>query len=176
MITIIAACTSNWALGKDSQLLFHLPQDLRRFKSITLGKPIIMGRKTFQSIGKPLPDRKNIVISKSISSEADEKNIFTGCQVFDDLEKGLDYAKEWYRRKGVSDKQAAEIMIIGGAHIYAQTIAKAQRMHITEIVQLVENCDAFFPQYKLSDWKVLQEESYIDNYIPCRYRLLERKG
>ncbi len=160
---------------------------MKRFKEITMGKPIIMGRKTYESIGKPLPGRKNIIISGRI------KDDIQGFKVCNELEQGLKDAREFKAQQLIyagkiitsklgSDNQltdneiSAEVMIIGGADIYAQTIGKAQRMHITEVDVKVEGCDAFFPEYDIDEWNVVEKEEYVDNGINCVYKQLEHKS
>ena len=157
-------------IGKDNLLPFHLPNDLRRFKKITMGKPIIMGRKTYESIGKSLPGRENIIISRSMRTPPD------GFRVFNELDKGLRYAYEWSAQHPAESDAPAEIMIIGGAEIYAQTINDAQCMHITEVNIEVEGADTFFPGYNISEWDMVEKEEYFDGGIPCVYKKLERNG
>ena len=165
-----AAIINKPIIGRDNLLPFRLPQDLRRFKKITMGKPIIMGRKTYESIGKLLPGRENIIISRSMSTRPD------GFKVFNQLEEGLKYACKWSQQQKTESDTSAEVMIIGGAEIYTQTIDKAQRMHITEVDFEVEGADAFFPEYNMREWEIIQREEYIDEGIPCVYKLLERNG
>ena len=197
LITIIAAHTSNRCIGKNNQLPFRLLLDLQNFKEITMGKPIIMGRKTYESIGKPLPGRENIIISRSMCTRPD------GFMLFNKLDDGLQYADKWSAKEEgkeynirkweelmkrrdhdykwdtralTDDRAPAEIMIIGGADIYEQMIKRAHRMRITEVKIEVEDCDAFFPEYDISEWNVVKEEGYVDGGIPCIYRQLERKS
>ena len=146
-----------------------------------------MGRKTYESIGKPLPGRKNIIISSSI------KDDIKGFKVCNELEQGLKDAREFKAQQLIdagemvtsvlgSDNKltdneiSAEVMIIGGAKIYKQTINSARRMHITEVKTKVEGCDAFFPEYDINEWNVVKEKPYVDNGIPCVYKYLERKS
>ena len=169
-ITIIAAYAAhNKCIGNNNQLPFRLPKDLQRFKKITMGKPIIMGRKTYESIGKPLPGRENIIISRSMTKPPDD------FRLFNQLEDGLTYAYKWSEEQTMESDTPAGIMIIGGADIYAQTIKRAHRMHITEVNTEVEDGDAFFPEYNIDDWEVVEKEEYVEGDIPCIYRQLERK-
>lgn len=115
IISLIAAIDESGGLGINNQLLCHLPADLQHFKSITMGKPIIMGRKTFHSIGKPLPGRLNIVLSRSLS-------FIDGVHVLDSLEKAIEYTAGHH-----------EIMIIGGAELFNDAIDKASSLYITHI-------------------------------------------
>ena len=134
MLSIIAALSNNKVIGNDNQLPWHLPADLKHFKSITMGKPIIMGRKTYESIGKPLPGRDNIIISRDPDYQAN------GCQVFDSITTAIN-----------SQSQADEVMIIGGASIYEQALPLVQRMYLTLIHQNIEG-DAFFPEWDQQEW------------------------
>jgi dihydrofolate reductase len=134
IISIIAAMDKNRLIGSDNGLPWHLPADFKHFKAVTLGKPIVMGRKTFESIGKPLPGRKNIVVSRS-GFQAD------GVVTVTSIEAAL---------AEVSDVE--EVMIIGGANFYQQMISKAQRMHLTHVDA---DCigDAWFPEFDQSEWE-----------------------
>ncbi len=197
IIIIAAYAAHNKCIGKNGQLPFRLPQDLQRFKKITMGKPIIMGRKTYESIGRILPGRENIIISGSI------QNDIKGFAVCNELKQGLKYAcwrmgegakfsdstiaakefrtlwEQGYKRgasRSVDDVSYTDVMIIGGSQIYAQTINMAQYMHITEVDAEVEGCDAFFPKYDIDEWNIIKEKSYDDGGIPCIYRQLERKS
>ncbi|MFT5213018.1 MAG: dihydrofolate reductase, partial [Patiriisocius sp.] len=116
MITVIAAIAKNYALGKDNDLIWHLPADLKRFKKVTTGHYIVMGRNTYESIGRPLPNRTTIIITRN-------KNYFKeGCLIANSLEEAIEIAKE-----------EAQVFIIGGAQIYKETIAKdlAEQLDIT---------------------------------------------
>lgn len=151
MINIIAAVGKNLELGKDNKLLFDIPNDLKYFKEITLGKTIVMGRKTFESIKKPLPGRENIVITnQSINS----KNI----KVVHDYKEILNMRKE--------------VFIIGGESIYRLFLPYAKNLYLTEIEKEAD-ADTYFPNFDkdLYDKKVINEESYKDlNYSYVRYR------
>jgi dihydrofolate reductase len=137
MISLIAAIDESGGLGLKNQLLCHLPADLQHFKTMTIGKPIIMGRKTFASIGKPLPGRLNVVLSKSTS-------VIEGVVLCDSLEKALNELKDF-----------SEIMIIGGADLFAAAINKANCLYITRIHhQFV--ADVFFPKIDESKWHCQQ--------------------
>lgn len=135
MITIIAAIGKNNELGKDNQLLWHLPEDLKHFKSLTSGHPIIMGRKTYESIGKPLPNRTNIVVSR-------KENWFEeGILIVPSLKEAIKHAK----------KIKENIFILGGGNIYEQTISQADRLEITQ-VDFSTNADTFFPKIDEKTW------------------------
>jgi len=142
MITIIAAVADNKALGKDNQLIWHLPSDLKRFKKVTSDHNVIMGRKTYESLGKPLPNRTNIVISRSSDYKA------AGCIVVNSLQNALDAAKE--------DKNP---FILGGAEIYHQAIPFADKLDLTFVHHKFE-ADAFFPEIDKTVWKETSREDF----------------
>ncbi|OUS12614.1 dihydrofolate reductase [Rhodospirillales bacterium 47_12_T64] len=139
-ISMIVAHGKNRAIGKDNVMPWHIPGDLKFFKAQTLGKPVIMGRKTFQSIGRPLPGRLNIVITRDQSYSAE------GITVCRSLEEALNVS-----RKEVSRLGGDELMIIGGAQIYAQSIELVDRLYITE-VDLEPEADTFFPETNPDQW------------------------
>lgn len=140
-ISLIVAKSKNHVIGKNNKMPWHLPADLKHFKNVTMGKTIIMGRRTFESIGKPLPGRRNIVISHN------EKLQITGCDVFNSIEDAL-----------VAVKNESEVMIIGGANIYAQTIALARTIYLT-VIEVELDGDAFFPALG-SEWKLISEDKF----------------
>ena len=133
IISLIAAIDETGGLGSNNQLLCHLPADLQHFKTITMGKPIIMGRKTFESIGKPLPGRKNIVLSHSHSH-------IEGTIVYDSLLKALS-----------TNTEVTEIFIIGGADLFTQSIEIAARLYITRIHHQFK-ADVYFPKIDEKLW------------------------
>jgi dihydrofolate reductase len=130
-ISIIAAVGKNRELGKGGKLLWHIPEDMRRFKTLTTGHPVIMGRKTYESIGKPLPGRTNIVLTQHAGFET------TGVIAATSLDDALQAAR---------DTKTDEIFVIGGAQIYTQTIGMADTLYLT-IVGRTYDADAFFPEY-----------------------------
>ena len=141
MITIIAAVARNRAIGYQNKLLYWLPNDLRRFKQLTTGHTIIMGRRTFESLPKgALPNRRNIVLSRSTSD-------FPGCERFSSLRQALAHCQE-----------DEEVFIIGGASVYQQAMQQADRICLTEIYDTPAEADAFFPAY--DDWTLLQAEHH----------------
>jgi len=142
MITIIAAVASNNALGKDNQLIWHLPADLKRFKQVTLGHHIIMGRKTFESLGKPLPRRTNIIITRNKNYTQE------GCIVVNSLNQAIEAAK--------SDENP---YILGGAEIYKQAIEIADKLDLTLVDQSFD-ADAFFPEIDTNVWQQTSREDY----------------
>jgi dihydrofolate reductase len=155
-ISLIVATSQNHVIGKNNQLPWHLPADLKHFKSITMGKPIIMGRKTFESIGKPLPGRRNIVISR------DRDLAITSCEVFSSIEDALSAVNN-----------TPEIMIIGGANLYSQLFSRANYIYLTMIDAEFEG-DAFFPELNLTEWKLISEEKHLpDEKNRYSYRFMQ---
>ncbi len=143
-INIIAAVGENRALGKDNKLLWHISEDLKRFRKLTFGHPVIMGRKTFESIGKPLPDRTNIIVTRNKNFQA------PGCLVTDSLEKALEKA----------GKIDSETFVIGGGEIYKEAVPLANRLYLT-LVKNSPEADTFFPDW--SDFKtVLEKQEHQD--------------
>lgn len=155
-IAMIAAMAKHRVIGKDNQMPWHLPADLKHFKLVTLGKPILMGRKTFQSIGKPLPGRRNLVVSRTPS--ADTK----GVEWFSSVELAL---------AAVSDN--TEVMVIGGGEIYQQCLPLADILYLTEI-ELTVDGDAHFPDYQAEASWLLVDEQYhqADTANPYSYRFI----
>ena len=141
MITIIAAIGKNNALGKNNQLLWKLPKDLKHFKALTENHPIVMGRKTFESIGKPLPNRTNIVVSRK------EKWFSEEILIVSKLKEAIKFAK----------KIDEDIFIIGGGEIYNQTMELADKLEITLVDDDFE-ADTFFPKIDLKIWQKVGEE------------------
>jgi len=142
MVIIIAAIASNNALGKDNQLIWHLPADLKRFKSTTLGQTVVMGRKTYESLGKALPNRKNIVITRN-------KDFIAGdVTLAHSLEQALEISKD-----------QEKIYILGGAEIYSQALPFADLLDLTLVHAEVE-ADTFFPVIDRSIWKEMTREDH----------------
>jgi dihydrofolate reductase len=144
MITIIAAIGANNELGKDNDLIWHLPADLKRFKKVTTGHAIIMGRNTFESIGKPLPNRRSIIITRNTSYKKE------GCEVVHSLEDAI---------KLIKDQDNA--FIIGGAQIYHEAIEKnlVDQLDITEVHQDF-NADVYFPSIDKATWEEVSRVSF----------------
>lgn len=151
LITIIAAVARNRAIGYQNKLLYWLPNDLKRFKALTTGHTVIMGRRTFESLPKgALPNRRNIVLSRT-------QTHFDGCDSFASLDEALAHC--------AADE---DIYIIGGAHVYQQAIERADRLCLTEVDNVPEHADAFFPPY--DDWhEISREEHGIDERHAHRY-------
>jgi dihydrofolate reductase len=141
VISLIVAVSRNGVIGRDGNLPWRLSDDLKRFKSLTTGKPIIMGRKTYESIGRPLPHRQNIVISRDAAFQAD------GCDVVSTPELAIGAAED-----------AREVMVIGGGIIYELFIDKATRLYVTRVHADVEG-DTFFPEIDPLVWRLEKQET-----------------
>lgn len=139
-LSLIAALAQNRVIGRDNQLPWHLPADLKHFKALTLGKPIIMGRKTWDSLGRPLPGRLNLVVSRQAGLQLE------GAEVFASLEEAVVRAEAWAR-----EEEAEEVMLIGGAQLYTQGLEHGDRLYLTR-VELAPEGDAFFPEVSYADW------------------------
>ncbi|MDO8729263.1 MAG: dihydrofolate reductase [bacterium] len=157
-ISIIVAHSKNMAIGKANTLLWHLPEDLRRFKKLTIGHPIIMGRKTYQSINRPLPERTNIIITRDTNLE------IPGCIVVHSAIEAIEKAKKLDRE---------EIFIIGGAEIYKETLPLTNRLYVTKVDINVDG-DAFFPEYSKIFTKKISEESGEFEGLKYSYLILEK--
>jgi dihydrofolate reductase len=147
LLSLIVAMDKNRAIGRGNDLPWHIPADLKRFKSLTIGHPVIMGRKTFQSIEsrlkKPLPERPNFVVSRAGFS-------YPGVDVFPDLETAISEARHEFPQD--------EIFIIGGASIYEQAVPLVSRMHLTLVDTAVSDADAWFPEIDPAAWKDISRE------------------
>ena len=143
-LCLIAGLAQNRVIGLDNQMPWHLPADLKHFKATTLGKPIIMGRKTWDSLGRPLPGRLNLVVSRQVGLQLE------GAQVFATLEAARQRAEEWAREQGVD-----EVMLIGGAQLYEQALPLADRLYLTRIALQPEG-DAWFPVFDESAWHLAE--------------------
>ncbi|RKZ34624.1 MAG: type 3 dihydrofolate reductase [Gammaproteobacteria bacterium] len=158
-ISIIVAMDEQRLIGANNALPWKLPADLKYFKEITWGKPIIMGRLTFESIGRPLPGRSNIVITRDITRRLD------GCTVANSLEAAL-----------AACGDAPEAMIVGGGSLYAQVLPRAQRMYLT-LIHARFSGDAYFPAYDLAQWRELERRDCTavdDNGFDYSFVTLER--
>ena len=145
-VILVAAVARNRVIGRDNGLAWRLSSDLKRFKALTMGKPMIMGRKTFESIGKALPGRETIVVTRDRAAR------FAGAQAAHDLAAALAAAAAAARRMG-----ASEIIIAGGGDLYSQTISGAARLHITE-VDLTPQGDTLFPPIDPAVWRETARE------------------
>lgn len=147
-LAVIVAVAENGVIGNNNALPWHLPADLQYFKRVTLGKPIVMGRNTFESIGRPLPGRSNIVVSRRQNYKPE------GVQVVASLEQALELAAD-IAKSGDQD----ELMVIGGAAIYASAIPLADRLYITEVHATVEG-DVHLPTVEWSQWHEVSREQH----------------
>ncbi|SHE35169.1 dihydrofolate reductase [Modicisalibacter ilicicola DSM 19980] len=143
-VVMVAALTRNGVIGVDNRLPWHLPEDLKFFKRITLGKPLVMGRKTFDSIGRPLPGRLNIVVTRDTSFQRE------GVRVCHDLADALALAERQAIAEGVD-----EIAVIGGGEIFTQAMPRASRLYLTEIDTTLEG-DAYFPPLDDRQWQEIE--------------------
>lgn len=146
IISLIAAMGKNRVIGKDNSLPWKLPADMKRFRELTLGKSVMMGRKTFESIGKPLPNRTNIILTRDKNYKAE------GCVVVHSAEEALKAAKG-----------SGEIMIAGGEQIFKEFLEKADRMYLTFIDKDFDG-DAYFPEYSKDEWKETKREEHKNDY------------
>jgi dihydrofolate reductase len=143
MISMIVAMGENNAIGKDNDLLWHLPDDFKHFKSVTMGKPIVMGRKTYESIGRPLPGRENIVVTH------DDSYVVDDVTVVHSIDAALEACEKY-----------DDVMVIGGASFYQQMMLKAERLYITMVHQSFE-ADAFFPSISETKWREIDREEHV---------------
>lgn len=156
-ISIICAVAKDRAIGRNNRLLWNIPEDLKRFKKLTLGHPVIMGQKTFDSIGKPLPGRTNIVLNR------DDKKI-PGAIIAHSIEEAIDIAR---------GKDKKEIFIIGGGSVYAQTIDQADKLYLT-LVKGDYDADTYFPDY--SNFDIIAKESRKSGKYKYHFLELERNA
>ena len=158
-ISIVVAIAKNNAIGKDNQLLWHLPKDLKHFKEITSGHTIIMGRKTYESVGKPLPNRRNIIITR--------QNIaINGCEVVNSIDDALKLCAG-----------ESEVFIVGGAEIYKQAMALTDRIYLTIVHQEFDG-DTYFPEIKEDIWKETARQDHEPDekhLFPYSFITLERR-
>lgn len=161
-VSAIVAMSRNRVIGKDNQMLWHIPAEFQHFKKTTYGKPIIMGRKTYESLGRPLPGRINIVISRSPDSV--QGDVFA----VDTLDKAISRATAIAKSDGVD-----EIFIIGGAQIYREGLSLTDRLYLTVIDQDYVG-DTFFPEFDMAEWTEISSRP-VENDPPYTIRILERK-
>lgn len=157
MLSIIVAVANNQVIGKDNQLIWHLPEDLKRFKTLTTGHTIIMGRKTFESLGRVLPNRKHIILCNDAKLQIEDENV----EILEDISMLKPYI----------DSQE-EHFIIGGATIYRLLMPYATKMYITHIHQNFEG-DVFFPEIRQEEWKMVAKEKGLkDEKNPYDYEYI----
>ena len=145
IVSLLVAMDRAGAIGRDGTLPWHLPADLRRFKAQTLGKPVLMGRRTADSLGRPLPGRSNLVLSRRGAAP------FAGMTVVASLEDAMALARS---------EGANELCVIGGAEIYALALPVADRLHVTHVDTEVAGADTFFPTPDLAQWRELAREAH----------------
>ena len=145
IVSLIAALDHDFAIGKGNALPWHLSDDLKRFKALTLGKPLLMGRRTAESLGRALPGRLNLVLTRT------GRVPFDGMQSVGTIEEALSVA-------GL--EQAGELCVIGGGEVFALALPQAARMHLTWVDTVVEGADALFPRFDPSEWRELSREAH----------------
>lgn len=157
-IVLIAALDRAHAIGKGNALPWHLPDDLRRFKALTLGKPVLMGRKTAESLGRALPKRRNLVLTRSGRAP------FAGMEVVPSLDAAMRTAAD----------DAGELCVIGGGDVFTLALPVAARMHLTHLEMTVEGADAFFPRFDERQWRVHRRESHsADAAHVCAFEFVD---
>ncbi len=177
-LSSIVAIAKNNVIGKDNDLIWHIPEDLKHFKRTTLGKPILMGRKSYDSLGRPLPGRPNIVVSRAYKDiqSGEETPLFKEMEAVDagakpkvnegpflyaSIEDGIEAAKKMAEEMGLD-----EIFITGGGEIYKQTLPYTERLYLTVLDREYEG-DTFFPELDWSQWKILSEVRHdAQNDVP----------
>lgn len=162
LVSLLLAAGENNVIGKNNQLPWHLPNDLKYFKNLTWGMPVLMGRKTFESIGKPLPGRKNIVITRNNDWQNEKVSVVHS------TEEAVHIARE---------SDIREIFIIGGAAIFNSVLPQANRVYLTRIHHQFEG-DAFFPELDKNEWKMTSQkfcEADEKNAYPHTFQVWERK-
>ena len=165
ILSVIVAMAQNRVIGLNNQMPWHLPADLAWFKKNTLNKPVIMGRKTFESIGRPLPNRHNIVISRQIESS---DNKISNVSWVKSIDEAISLAQK---------QQPDEVFIIGGGNIYKQVLPLIDRLYLTHIDAELQG-DTYFPDYLPGQWQVIyQEDHQADekNSYPYQFKILQRK-
>jgi dihydrofolate reductase len=158
IVTIVVAISENHVIGKDNKLLWYLPNDLKHFKNITTGHTVIMGRKTYESVGKPLPKRRNVIITRQAIS-------IEGCEVVNSIEAALNFCAG-----------EEEVFIVGGAEIYRQALQLTDRIYLTVVHKEFEG-DSFFPEISNAEWKVVFREDHDPdekNLLPYSFVTYER--
>jgi dihydrofolate reductase len=162
IISLMVAYAKNRAIGNDNKLLWHLSDDLKNFKRVTLNHTIVMGRKTYESIGRALPNRTNIIITRNFNFKA------PGCVIVHSLEEAIALAKA---------QGETELIITGGAQIYAEAIGHIHRAYITEVDCVIDKADTFFPEVHFDAWKKIEEFSHPKdekNEYPWTFAVFEK--
>jgi len=160
-VSLVVAMAENNVIGKDGDLPWHIPADLKHFKSVTMGKPIVMGRRTYESIGRPLPGRLNIVVTRDPSRRWD------GVEAVQSLTEALDRA---------AGEGAEEIMIIGGGDLYRAALPLAQRIYLTRVHEAVDG-DTVFPDLDPAAWRTVSSDRRTDIHrVAVTFETLDRVG
>lgn len=141
MLSLIVAVAQNGVIGDRNTLLWHISEDLKHFRALTTGHPVVMGRKTFESLGRPLPNRTNVVISR-------QEMEIPGCRVVHSLDEALALFPD-----------GEEVFVIGGAQIYAEALPRAQRFYLTRVFRAYEG-DTHFPEWDEAEWRLVESEAY----------------
>ena len=159
MLSIIVAVAKNGVIGDQNRLIWHISEDLKNFKRITSGHPVVMGRKTFESLGRPLPNRTNVVITRQTALKLE------GCEVVHSLEEAVEMFPH-----------GEEVFVIGGAQIYKQALAVADQLYITRVDHAYEG-DTHFPEWAEADWTLVDEQAFEcgeDYPYPFRFQHYQR--
>lgn len=165
-LSLIAALAENRVIGIDNRMPWHLPGDFKYFKAVTLGKPIIMGRKTWDSLGRPLPGRLNLVVSRQPDLRLE------GAEVFASLDEAIARADAWAREQGVQ-----ELMLIGGAQLYAQALEQGRidRLYLTQVALQPEG-DAWFPAFDEAQWRLSSDQPQVEEgRPPYRFEVWDKR-
>jgi dihydrofolate reductase len=162
IVSLIVAVDINWGIGVRGNLPWRLSSDLQRFKKLTMGHHLIMGRKTYESIGKPLPGRTNIIVTR-------KPNYYpTGCEIASSLEEALRLAEK---------RGEQEVFVIGGGEVFKQIIHRADRIYLTRVITVLE-ADTYFPTLRAEEWEVVESSYHFadeNNEFATTYTLLYRK-
>lgn len=159
MLSIVVACSENGVIGSDNSLPWHLPEDLRHFKALTMGKPLVMGRKTFDSIGRPLPGRTTLVVTRQRDWQRE------GVITCNSLESALATAQS------LLTAEQQEVMVVGGEDIYRQCLPQVARIYLTKVAATVAG-DAFFPAIRAQDWRTESEEKGYSTTANLHYSFM----
>jgi len=165
-LSLIAALAENRVIGIDNRMPWHLPGDFKYFKAVTLGKPIIMGRKTWDSLGRPLPGRLNLVVSRQPGLRLE------GAEVFASLDEAIARADAWAREQDVQ-----ELMLIGGAQLYTQALEQGSvdRLYLTRVALQPEG-DAWFPAFDEAQWRLSSDQPQVEEgRPPYRFEVWDKR-
>lgn len=157
MLSLIAAINENYVIGKDNKLPWHISEDLKRFKKLTTGKALVMGRKTFESLPGTLPNRKHIIITRNMNYTYDSDNV----EIVHDIKDILKYKDS-----------ADEVFIIGGGKIYAEFLPYCEKLYLTK-VHSSQSGDTYFPRFDINNYKIIEKETHESNDIKFTFFVLE---